>query len=184
MSRTLTVLSVVIVVLAAIMDGQPSPLSAAQADDSSYADHPLTGVWLVNTGMDFTPTTFNADGSATFGYASNYVDPVVGLTFQGPGLAAWEPVDEQTGRFSMFQALSDADGTYVGSFTLEASATVSEDDKTFTAVGEDFGHIVIRDAVGNVLLDDMIPINVFATRIMPGEIDFPFATPTAATPAA
>ncbi len=104
MSRTLTVLSVVIVVLAAIMVGQPSPLSAAQADDSSYADHPLTGVWLVNTGMDFTPTTFNADGSATFGYASNYVDPVVGLTFQGPGLAAWEPVDEQTGRFSMFQA--------------------------------------------------------------------------------
>lgn len=184
MSRIVSLVAVIVVLLAGIMVGRSSLQAAAQADAISYADHPLTGVWLANTGTDFTPTTFSADGSATFAAMPNYVDPVFGLTFQGTGLAAWEPVDEQTGRFTMVQALSDADGAYIGSFTLQSSATVSEDGETFTAIGEDIARIVIRDATGSVLLDDMISLNLFANRISPGSFDFPFATPTAATPAA
>ena len=35
---------------------------------------------------------------------------MLGLTFQGSGLGRWEPTGKRSGRFTLLQPLSDADG--------------------------------------------------------------------------
>ena len=40
----------------------------------------------------------------------------LGLTFQGPALGVWEATEDRSGHFTVIQALSDADGAYVGTF--------------------------------------------------------------------
>ena len=141
-----------------------SSATAQEASLSDLAGHPLTGTWAA-----FPP---------------NYVDPALGLTFQGPALGRWEADGERTGHFTFIQALSDANGTYVGTFQLADELEVSADGQTWS--GATSAHIIVRDAANNVLVDEEFSLDspVTGTRIGATieSVVLPVVTP-AATPA-
>jgi len=159
--------------------------AAQQATPGSLAGHPLAGTWLVNTPGGLSPAIFAADGSVVLGVTPNYVDPQLGLTFQGPLLGTWEPDGERSGRQTVVQALSDANGTYTGTFMFDGYPEVSADGQTFTASKPQ--RVVVRDAANNIVFDQVVPMEppVTATRIGAtiDSVVFPAATPTAGTPA-
>jgi hypothetical protein len=127
------------------------------------------------------PSIFAADGTLSIAYPPNYVDPVLGLTFQGAMLGTWEPVSERGIHFTAIQTLTDAEGIFVGTFTLEGHPLVSEDGQSFTDVTPD-ARIIVRDAANAVLVDEVITGGVTAVRITPGSLIFPEGTPSAGTP--
>lgn len=140
--------------------------AAARQDTASLAAHPLAGTWAVTTPGGIVPQTHGPDGSVVVAFPANYVDPVLGLTFQGPALGRWEAHGARGGRFTALQALSDADGAYVGSFLLVGAVTVAEDGQTWSSAGLE-SRIIVRDAANNVLVDETAPAEppVTATRM-------------------
>ncbi len=159
---------------------------AQEATPEALADHPLVGTWVVMSTGGLVPQTHGADGSFIAAFPPNYVDQTLGLTFQGPALGRWEADGERTGHFTFIQALSDADGTYLGTFQLAAELEVSEDGQMWS--GTLSAHIIMRDAANNVLVDQEIPFDspVTATRVGAtlDSVVLPVATPAAATPTA
>ena len=162
-----------------------SSATAQEASLSDLAGHPLTGTWAALTPGGVVPQIHGADGSLIAAFPPNYVDPALGLTFQGPALGRWEADGERTGHFTFIQALSDANGTYVGTAQLAAELEVGADGQTWS--GTTSAHIIVRDAANNVVFDQMILVDppVTATRIgsTGDSIVLPVATPSAATPA-
>lgn len=160
-------------------------VAAHQATPAALAGHPLVGTWLVNTPGGLSPAIFAADGSVVLGVTPNYVDPQLGLTFQGPLLGTWEPDGERSGHQTVVQALSDANGTYTGTYMFDGYPEVSADGQTFTASKPQ--RVVVRDAANTIILDQVFPMEppVTATRIGATieSVVFPAATPTAGTPA-
>ena len=161
-----------------------SSATAQEASLSDLAGHPLTGTWAALTPGGVVPQIHGADGSIITAFPPNYVDPALGLTFQGPALGRWEADGERTGHFTFIQALSDANGTYVGTFQLADELEVSADGQTWS--GATSAHIIVRGAANNILVDEEIPLDppVTASRIgaTGDSIVLPVATP-AATPA-
>jgi hypothetical protein len=144
------------------------------------------GTWVVMSTGGLVPQTHGADGSFIAAFPPNYVDPGLGLTFQGPGLGRWESTGERTGRFTFLQALTDDAGAYVGTFQLAADLEASEDGQSWTGTGPG-AHIVMRDATNTVTLDQVVPIDppVTATRmgatiesVVPPEVKSMLGTPT------
>ena len=138
---------------------------AQEATPAALAGHPLAGTWAVMTPGGVVPQTHHADGSLIAAFPPNYVDPVLGLTFQGPALGQWESTGERTGRFTFIQALSDDAGTYIGTFQLADELEASEDGQSWSGSNE--AHIVVRDAANAITVDEAIPFEtpVTATRI-------------------
>jgi hypothetical protein len=134
-------------------------------EGSNLANHPLAGTWVVMSTGGLVPQTHHADGSFIAAFPPNYVDPALGLTFQGPGLGQWESTGERTGRFTFLQALSDGAGTYVGTFQLAAELEVSEDGQSWSGTNE--AHIIVRDASNAISLDQVVTFDtpVTATRM-------------------
>lgn len=159
--------------------------SGSASQSASLADHPLTGSWAAMTPGGVVPQIHGADGSLIAAFPPNYVDPLLGLTFQGPALGRWEADGERSGHFTFIQALSDAKGAYIGTFQLAAEIEVSEDGQTWSG-SDNQPRAIVRDAANNVIFDQMIPVDlpVTATRIgsTGDSIVLPVATPTAATP--
>lgn len=158
--------------------------AAAQEVTGDLASHPMVGVWAVMTPGGVVPQIHGPDGSVISAFAPNYVDPAFGLTFQGPGLGVWEATGERSGHFTLIQALSDANGTYLGTFQFEAHPEVSEDGQTF--INRTPQRIIVRDAANNVTFDQVLPSDppVTATRVgaTMDSVVLPVVTPTAATP--
>ena len=163
----------------------PARGAFAQEETGDLAGHPLTGTWAALTPGGVVPQIHGADGSFIAAFPPNYVDAALGLTFQGPALGRWEADGERTGHFTMIQALSDANGTYVGTFQLAADLEAGTDGQTWS--GTKSAHIIMRDAANNVLVDEEIPFDspVTGTRIGATieSLVLPVATPTGATPA-
>jgi len=138
---------------------------SAQEETGDLAGHPLAGTWAALTPGGVVPQIHGADGSIIAAFPPNYVDAALGLTFQGPALGRWETTGERTGRFTFIQALSDATGTYVGTFQLADELEVSTDGQTWS--GSESAHIIMRDAANTVLVDEEIPFDtpVTGTRI-------------------
>ena len=152
--------------IAAAGASRAAPAAAQEATPAAdLAGHPLVGTWAVMSPGGVVPQTHGPDGSVVAAFAPNYVDPVLGLTFQGTALGRWEAVGERGARFTALQALSDADGTYVGSFLLAAGMEVSEDGQTWSSSGET--RIVVRDATNTIVVDEVLPVEpvVTATRM-------------------
>ena len=172
-------------VAAAVGLGQVDRALAHEATPGTVAGHPLAGTWLVNTPGGLSPATFAADGSVVLGVPPSYVDPALGLAFQGPALGTWEPDGERRGHFTVVQALSDANGTYLGTFLFEGYPEVSADGQSFG--GDTPQRVVVRDAANNVTFDQVIPMEpeVTGTRIGATieSVVFPAPTSTTATPA-
>jgi hypothetical protein len=165
----------------------PGRRAAAQGGAGDPAGHPLVGTWAVMTTGGVIPQIHGADGSIIAAFPPNYVDAQLGLTFQGPGLGRWEATGERTAQFTFFQALSDANGAYIGTFQLVDTLTASEDGQTWSG-STDQARIVMRDAANNVIVDQVVPFDppVTATRIGASveSVVLPVATPAVATPAA
>ncbi len=162
--------------------GQVDRALAQEGDD--LANHPLAGTWAVMTTGGVVPQTHHTDGSLIAAGPPTYVDPALGLTFQGPSLGQWESTGARTGRFTFLQALSDSAGTYVGTFQLADELEVSEDGQSWSGSHE--AHIIVRDAGNVVIVDEAIPFEtpVTATRIGATieSVVLPVATPMAGTP--
>ncbi len=159
--------------------------AAAQEGASDMASHPMVGTWAAVTPGGVVPQIHGADGSFIAAFPPNYVDPMLGLAFQGPGLGRWEPDGERRGLITFLQALSDTDGAYIGTYQVSAAIEVSEDGQTWT--GGDPTQVIVRDGANNVVFEDVVSGSlVTATRIgaTMDSVVLPVATPAAATPTA
>jgi len=158
---------------------------AQEATPDTLATHPLVGTWAVMTPGGVVPQLHGADGSVVAASPPTYVDPALGLTFQGTALGRWEADGERIGRFTALNALSDAAGAYVGTFLLMAAVEVSADGQTWSSAGLE-GRIIIRDAANTVLLDAVLPDDLAVTATRMGatteSVVLPAATPMAGTP--
>jgi hypothetical protein len=160
--------------------------SAAQEGAGDLASHPMVGTWAAMTPGGVVPQIHGADGSFIAAFPPNYVDPQIGLTFQGSGLGRWDPDGERRATFTFLQALSDADGTYRGTVQVAAAIEVSDDGQTWTGVGE--GRVIVRDAANKVIVDQALAGGPPVTGIRIGataeSVVLPVATPAAGTPTA
>jgi hypothetical protein len=148
---------------AAVGLGQVDRALAQEGDD--LANHPLVGTWAVVTTGGVVPQTHHSDGAFIAAFPPNYVDPGLGLTFQGPGLGRWESTGERSGRFTFIQALSDGAGSYVGTFQLAADIEASEDGQSWS--GTSTARAIMRDAGNAVIFDEVLQFDspVTGTRI-------------------
>jgi hypothetical protein len=157
---------------------------AQETTPDALANHPLVGTWAVMTTGGVVPQTHGADGSFIAAFPPNYVDPVLGLTFQGPGLGRWESTGGRGGRFTFLQALSDSSGAYVGTFQLAADIEASEDGQTWS--GTTTAHAIVRDAGNAVIFDEVLSFDPPVTAARIGatieSVVLPVATPTGGTP--
>jgi hypothetical protein len=173
-----TALSGVGAAAAALSLGSLQP-AAAQDKKAAMASHPMVGAWLALKPSP-GPVSFAADGTMIIGVSPNYLDPALGLTFQGPLIGAWEPVSERGVHFTSIQALTDADGTFVGTLTLDAHPVVSEDGQRFTDTGQT--RFIVRDASNAIVSDDTITDDQAGVRMTPRALPLADATPAAGTP--
>jgi hypothetical protein len=152
-------------VAAAVGLGQVDRAIGQEAAPDALATHPLVGTWAALTPGGVIPQTHHADGSIIAAGPPNYVDPALGLTFQGPSLGQWESTGARSGRFTFLQALSDADGAYIGTFQLAADIEASEDGQTWSGTNE--ARAIVRDAGNAVIFDEMLQFDtpVTGTRI-------------------
>lgn len=162
------------------LSGRADYAAAQEATPATLASHPIVGAWLSIAPPPPGPSVFAADGTVHIAFAPNYVDPALGLMFQGAMLGMWEPASERGIRFTAIQVLTDPEGMFVGTLTLEGHPLVSEDGQTFTDTSEARG--IVRDAANAIVSDDTFTGDVLAVRITPGSLIFPEGAPAAGTP--
>ncbi len=157
---------------------------AQEATPDALANHSLVGTWAAQTPGGVVPQTHGADGSIIGAFPPNYVDPVLGLTFQGTALGRWESTGAHSGRFNLIQALTDGAGAYVGTFQLAADIEASEDGQTWS--GTDTARAIMRDAANNVTFDEVLSFATPVTGTRIGatieSVVLPVATATGGTP--
>lgn len=160
------------------------PVAAAQDGSGELADHPIVGSWLVTvpTGPD-APAVANSSLYGPDGSVMN-MPPVTrlgpqGVTFASGAFGRWEPAGERTAHFTMIQMLSNAEGGFLGTVTIDGYPTVSEDGMTFIDDAPE-SVTTIRDPAGNVVTvveGARARAPVTAVRIAVGAAGFPDATP-------
>jgi hypothetical protein len=165
--------------------------AAAQGAAPDFSDHPLAGTWMAmaNPPLETDPqvavsSRFGADGSVLLVFPLTQVGPQ-GVQFNSPYVGTWEPDGERRGHFTAVQLLSDVDGAFLGSVTVDGYPEVSEDGQTFADDGSKV-MVTIRDPAGAVvqeILPTGAPVGrpVTGTRMGVGAPGFP--TNAAATPA-
>jgi hypothetical protein len=169
-----------------------SRTSMAQvATPSAIADHPIVGAWLVMNPSDplnTRPAIFAADGTLTVGYVPSYADPERGVVLQGTAIGVWEPTGERRIHLTYVQALSDLNGTYLGTLTRDANPEVSEDGQSFRDDGTQV-HITFRDATNTIVNEvggggivEAATRQVHAVRMRVGNPGFLEAPPVSGTP--
>ncbi len=161
--------------------------AASAKQPAGLADHPLTGVWLAMANPASpedpqfpAPSYYGADGTVLLSFPVGQVGPN-GAQLSSILMGTWEAFDEQTGHFTAVQLLSEMDGTFAGSVTIDGFPRVSEDGASFIDDGS-MAFVTIRDPAGNVVQTaPAVGSNpVTAIRMAPGAagIPEPGATPT------
>ena len=150
------------------------------AQVASLAGHPNVGAWLVATPIGPGMAAFFADGTVVHGVPATQAGPE-GVTFVSSEIGVWEGLGERGAHFTAVQLLSDANGVFTGTVTIDAYHTVSEDGQTF--VSDDRTSVTIRDAQNNII--DVIKGGppAIGTRMAVGAPGFPEPDPAAASPA-
>ncbi len=151
-------------------------ISTAAAQDTSPADHPVVGAWIVSTPSGPAIEAFHADGTYTAAFPVSGVPPS-GLTYQSTQIGVWEPTGPQTAHLSVLFLYSGTDGAFTGSFTYDGSQTVSEDGSSIIA--DDGGTATVRDANGEVVM--VLPADhgvVVGSRMRVGSPGYPVGSPT------
>jgi hypothetical protein len=173
----------VLVVAASLVGiGKAEPGVAAMHQTTDLSGHPLVGTWVGMTPGGPVPSVFHPDGSFVAAFASNAIDPGLGLTFQGPAVGRWEAVGERGSHFTAIQTLTAPDGTFLGTFQFEGHPEVSEDGQTF--VDSTPQRIVTRDAQNTVTFDQVLPADppVRGYRVTTNGVDLPAEAPAVASP--
>ena len=191
MRRFAVSLSLAFVVLLGFVPSGMRP-HAQEATPSAMSTHPIVGTWLMiltGTGGVFAET-FGPDGSVVAGFpATESGNPIAGadgVTYLGPGVGVWEPTGPRSVAFTIIQALSDADGTPLGSLTIDAFLELSEDGQTAIDDWTLGTTLTYRDTAQNVVDSFAVPSEfppLVGTRMRVGAAGFPQGTPTAGTPA-
>jgi hypothetical protein len=110
-----------------------------------------------------------------------------GVAFLSTTIGTWEPISARGIHFTAVQVQADANGTYLGSVTIDGHPTASEDGQTFSDDAPET-MLTIRDAKHNVV-QVITPYQAggapprTGVRMSVGAPGFPAATPTAGTPA-
>ncbi len=164
----------------------PSIGAIAQETSSTMAKHPMVGVWLALVpGAPDAPPVANVTINTVDGLVVNMA-PVArsgpqGVTIASGGAGVWESTGERSWHFTVVQALSNPDGVYLGTLTIDGFPTVSEDGMSFIDDSPE-SHATIRDPAGNVVSvieGARVAQPVTGTRIVTGSPGFPESTPVA-----
>jgi hypothetical protein len=137
--------------------------------------------------LNARPAIVSADGTLTVGYVPSYADPARGVVLQGTAIGVWEPAGERRVHMTYVQALSDRNGTYLGTLTRDAYPEVSDDGQSFCDDGTQV-HITVRDAANTIVNEasgggaEAATRQVHAMRMRIGNPGFLEATPVSATP--
>ena len=185
-------LSVVIALIGLAGAGQGSLGTAAQdATPTDLANHPIVGAWLLMNPGDPpspSPMIFSADGTFSATGVPSYVDPQRGVVFGSQAMGVWEPTGERSLHVTWVQVLSDGNGTYLGTFTLDGYPEVSADGQSWDDPGTQV-HFTIRDASNAIVMEvgggngaEPATPPVHAIRMQVGNPGFPEGTPAAGTP--
>lgn len=161
--------------------------STAGRQATNLADHPLTGMWLAMANPASpedpqfpAPSYYGADGTVLLSFPVGQVGPN-GAQLSSILMGTWEAHDDQTGHFTVVQLLSELDGAYAGSVTIDGFPKVSEDGASFIDDGS-MAFVTIRDPLGTVVgtAPAVGSKPVTAVRMAPGAagIPEPAATPT------
>lgn len=178
-------------VMAAVL-GAGSRVGLANAQEAAVdlSAHPLAGTWLAMANPALSdepqfpaPSLFAADGTVLLVFPAAQVGPQ-GVAFNAPVMGVWEADSDRRGHFTAVQLLSDANGTFLGSVTIDGYPEVSEDGQSFI---DDNSRVMvtIRDAAG-AIVDQIMPTGeavgrpVTAVRMGVGAPGFPVET--SATP--
>jgi hypothetical protein len=165
-----------------------SRASAQGAGD--LASHPLTGWWMAMANPPLpddpqiaVPSFFSADGSVVLLFPVAQAGPN-GLQFNAACGGTWVADSDRRGHFTAVQSLSDANGTFLGTTTIDGFPEVNEDGMTFIDDGSRVT-VTIRDPAGAIVdsLSGAAARPVTATRMGEGSSGFPEASPAAGTPA-
>jgi hypothetical protein len=176
----------------AAMVGLGRSASPALAQDANLAEHPMAGTWLAMANPPLpddpqiaAPSLFGVDGTVLLMFPLSQRGPQ-GPVFNSACVGTWEPDGERRAHFTAVQSLSTADGTFLGTATIDGYPEASEDGQTFVDDGSKV-MVTIRDATG-VIVDQIMPTGqpagrpVTGVRMAPGSPGFPAAAPTAGTP--
>jgi len=187
MRRLTVVVSVIIVLIGLFTNGRLMTGTAAQ----DLAEHPIVGAWLImnaNPPQSPSPTIFAADGTVTLADLPSSLDPDLGVVFLSTGVGVWEPTGERSAHVTFVQVNSDANGTYLGTVTVDGYPEVSADGQSWTDEGTQV-HVTVRDAHNAIIMEaggseGEAPITppVHAFRMQVGNPGFPEGTPMVGTP--
>jgi hypothetical protein len=165
-------------------------VAAQDAMPEGLAEHPLAGTWLAMANpllpedpQIAVPSLFAADGTVFLMFPLTQAGPQ-GVQVNTAAVGTWEADSERRGHFTAVQVLSDLDGTFLGTVTINGYPEVSEDGQTFLDDGA-MVVVTIRDAAGAVLQEasGLGGRPVTAMRMGPGVPGFPATEAGAATPA-
>ncbi len=163
---------------------------AQDAMPESLAEHPLAGTWLAMANPPLpedpqiaVPSLFATDGTVLLMFPLTQAGPQ-GAQVNTAAVGTWEADSERRGHFTAVQVLSDLDGTFLGTATINGYPEVSEDGQTFLDDGA-MVVVTIRDPAGAVLQEasGLGGRPVTAMRMGPGMPGFPSTETGAATPA-
>lgn len=163
--------------------GQEGRATAQEATPDGMASHPIVGAWMVSTPTGPALAVFSADGTNIQGVPTAQAGPQ-GVTFTGAQVGTWEPVDERRVHFTGVQLLTDANGAFVGTITIDGHPQVSDDGQRIVDEAPETT-ITIRDAAHNVV-DVIKPYPgappATGVRMGVGAPGFAEGTPAAGTP--
>jgi len=158
-----------------------STAAAQDATPDAMASHPIVGAWMVTTPAGLAMAVFFADGTNIQGLPVTQAGPQ-GVTFVSTQVGTWEPTGPRSVHFTGVQLHTDANGTLVGTVTIDGHPTVSEDGQTLLDDNPESGP-TIRDAAG--VFVDVLKGGPPATgvRMGVGSPGLPGGNPMAGTPA-
>ena len=167
---------------AALSLGHLDRATAQEATPDAMATHPIVGSWMVTTPAGLAMAVFFADGTNIQGLPATMAGPQ-GVTYVSTQVGRWEPTGPRSVHFTGVQLHTDANGTLVGTVTIDGHPTVSEDGQTLLDDNPESGP-TIRDADGNVVdvLRGGPPVT--GVRMGVGSPGLPGSTPVPSTPAA
>jgi hypothetical protein len=155
MHRIRVLLSLVAVVLVGALALHVQPVTSAQdATPTAMGEHPLVGVWLLDTNADDPAdapevTIFTADGAYISVDAEGF-----------PNHGVWEATGERTATLTIVSPGME-EGAFAGTFMVRAAVEVDESGDTFTA--QYTGEFVDPDGVAT---GEFGPGTATATRIV------------------
>ncbi len=162
---------------------------AQEADTADLSGHPIVGSWLVTTPGGPALALFAADGSVVQGVQGSQVG-VMGVgadaTFVSAEIGTWAPTSDRGAHFTALQVLSSADGTYLGTVTIDGHPVVSEDGQTLVDDGSQ-AEVTVRDETGAIISilgegDENLPA-ITGTRMGVGAPGFASNASAESTPA-